>query len=152
MCLKPPMKHTSMSLVSRGLSSRCMAKPPITAYWIECCSKSFVIRSVADIMFAIGGTGFSSSSSESGSNSILYVSAFIGFASAIVLEYGEKSLSVAKIVSGDTSGTFFRIPKARCCTMSAGRDLVRRILYYAATCSFKASSGRVQFGNAGCRG
>ena len=86
MCLKPPMKHTSTSLVSRGLSSRCIAKPPITAYWIEFCSKSLVIRSVADVMFATGGAGFSSSSSESGSNSILYVSALIGFAPAIVLE------------------------------------------------------------------
>ena len=84
-CLKPPMKHTSISLVSRGLSSRCIAKPPITAYWIEFCSKSLVIRSVADVMFATGGAGFSSSS-ESGSNSILYVSALIDFAPAIVLE------------------------------------------------------------------
>ena len=70
-----------------------------------------MIRSVADVMFATGGTGFSPSSSESGSSSILYVSALIGFASAIVLEYGEKSLSLAGTISGETSGTFFRILK-----------------------------------------
>ena len=104
-----------------------------------------MIRSVAEVMFATGGTGFSSSSSESGSNSILYVSALIGFAPAIVLEYGEKYLSLAEIVSGETSGTFFRILKGRCCTTNADGELVTRILYYAATCSFK-------IGNAGCRG
>ena len=151
MCLKPPMKHTSISLVSRGLSSRCKAKPPITAYWIEFCSRSLVIRSVADVMFATGGTGFSSSS-ESGSDSILYVSALIGFAPAIVLEYAEKSLSLAEIVSRETLGTIFTILKTRCCATSAGGKLVTRTLYYAATCSFKVSSGRVQIGNAGCRG
>ena len=58
-----------------------------------------MIRSAADVMFATGGTGFPPSSSESGSNSILYVSALIGFAPAILLEYGAKSLSLAGIVS-----------------------------------------------------
>lgn len=85
-----------------------------------------MIRSVADVMFATGGTGFSSSSSESGSNSILYVSALIGFAPAIVFEYAEKSLPLAEKVSGETSGTFFTILKTRCCTMSAGGELVTR--------------------------
>ena len=153
MCLKPPLKHTSISLVSRGLSSRYMAKPPITAYWIEFCSRSLVIRSVADVMFATGGTGCSpSSSSESGSNSILYVSALIGFAPAIVLEYGAKSLSLAGILPRKTSGASFRILKCRRCTTISGGELVTRTLYYAATYSSKASLGRVQFGNAGCRG
>ena len=152
MCLKPPIKHTSISLVSRGLSSRCMAKPPITAYWIEFCSRSLVIRSAADVMFATGGTGFPPSSSESGSNSILYVSALIGFAPAILPEYGAKSLSLAGIVSRETSGALFRILKTRRCTARIGGELVIKTLYYAATCSFKASSGRAQFGNAGCRG
>ena len=49
-----------------------------------------MIRSVADVIFATGGTGFSSSS-ESGSSSILYVSALIGLTPAIVLEYAGKS-------------------------------------------------------------
>ena len=112
-----------------------------------------MIRSVADIMFATGGTGCSpSSSSESGSNSILYVSALIGFAPAIVLEYGAKSLSLAGIVSRETPGASFRILKSRRCTTSTSGELVTRTIYYAATYSFKASLGRVQFGNAGCRG